>query len=239
MVSQETIVRPTTSIGCLILISCFSIGATAKDVAQEDGEFRILVGGKEIGSERYVLAVTGDSASSTSILEFKNPANAGQKVHMESKLDMDGRFRPRTYRLSSDVGGIKGSIVGTFSPNQVMFEYSSGTTPTKKGLLVGNDYTILDTNLFHHFVFLVRLFKFESKEKFQRFEVVIPQEADFGVLKISEMNKESLILKGKRTETWHLQVDSGALVIHLWVDKQRILHKISVPSSGIEVLRVS
>jgi len=119
-----------------------------------------------------------------------------------------------------------------------MFEYNNGSTPTKKGLLVGNDYTILDTNIFHHFIFLVRLYNFDSKEKLQRFEVVIPQEADSGVLKISEANRETLSIGPKKVEARHLQVDSGALLIHLWVDRQLVLLKISVPSSGIEVVRV-
>ena len=228
-----------TRIVWLTLYSSVAITAAAKEVSQEEGEFKIMVGGKEIGTEKYVVALLGDSASSSSLLDFKNPANPEQKVRMESKLDMDGQYRPRSYRLSTDIGGKKGAIAGSFSPNQVMFEYSSGAAPTKKGLLVGKDYTILDTNLFHHFVFLVRLFKFDSKESVQRFEVVIPQEADSGVLKISESNRETLVVNGKKIEAHHLQVDSGALVIHLWVDKQRILHKISVPSSGIEVLRVS
>jgi hypothetical protein len=228
-----------TRIAWLILVSAGGIQTAAKDAVQEQGEFKILVDGKEIGTERYVLAVAGESASSTSILDVKNPANAGKKEHMESKLDMDGQFRPLNYRLTKDVDGKKLSIVGFFSPNQAMFEYSSGTVPIKKGLLVGNDYTILDTNLFHHFVFLVRLFKFDSKEKIQRFEVVIPQAIDSGILKVSEMDRETLVVKGKKTETRRLQIDSGALLIHLWIDKQRVLQRISVPGSSIEVLRES
>jgi hypothetical protein len=204
----------------------------------EEGEFKIVVQGKEVGSEHYVLAATENSASSSSVLNFRNPSNAQQKVQMESKLDMDGHFRPRSYQLRSDVDGKKGSIVGTFNPNAAMFEYQGGPAPTKKGLLVGNDYTILDTNMFHHFIFLVRLYNFDSKEKLQRFEVVIPQEADSGVLKISEANRETLSIGEKKVETRHLQVDSGSLLIHLWVDKQLVLHKISVPSSGTDVVRV-
>ena len=132
-----------TRIAWLILVSAGGIQTAAKDAVQEQGEFKILVDGKEIGTERYVLAVAGESASSTSILDVKNPANAGKKEHMESKLDMDGQFRPLNYRLTKDVEGKKVSIVGFFSPNQAMFEYSSGTVPIKKGLLVGSDYTIL------------------------------------------------------------------------------------------------
>jgi hypothetical protein len=223
----------------LWLIALPALVSTGGKAGQEEGEFKIVVQGKEIGSEHYVLAVTENSASSTSVLNFRNPSNTQQKVQMESKLDMDGHFRPRGYQLRSNVDGKKGSIVGTFNPNAAMFEYQGGSTPIKKGVLVGNDYTILDTNLFHHFIFLVRLYNFDSKEKVQRFEVVIPQEADSGVLKISEAKRETLSIEGKKVETRHLQVDSGSVLIDLWIDRQGVLHKISVPSSGTDVVRVS
>lgn len=210
-----------------------------KGAPAEEGTFEISFQGKEIGTERYTLAVVGDSATSSCLLDFRNPANTRQRVRLESKLEMDSRFRPRSYTLRSDVDGKKGTIVGTFSPNEVFLEYGHEGKPKKTGLLVGKDYTILDTNIFHHFVFLVRLFKFENQEANQRFEVVIPQAADSGVLKASELEMETLRVGSKKTECHHLLLDSGSLVIHLWVDKHRILRKIAIPSLSLEVSRTS
>jgi hypothetical protein len=216
-----------------------SEGLDENGAPAEEGTFRISVQGKEIGTERYTLAVVGDSASSSCLLDFRNPANTRQRVRLESKLEMDSHFRPRSYSLRSDVDGKKGTIVGTFPPNEVFLEYGHEEKPKKTGLLVGKNYTILDTNIFHHFVFLVRLFKFDKPESDQRFEVVIPQAADSGVLKASELEKETLLVGSKKTECHHLLLDSGSLVIHLWVDKQRILRKIAIPSLSLEVSRTS
>lgn len=223
----------------LVLLSTGSIIGKGKNPAREEGVFEIYVAGKEIGTEKYVLVVGEDSASSSSFLDFRNPADSRQKVQLESKLEMDGRFRPRNYRLNSDVDGKKGSILGTFPPQMAMFEFASGGTPRKSGLLVGNEFTILDTNVFHHFCFLARLFKFEAKDKMQRFEVVIPQEADSGFLNIGEVGRETVVVKGKKSDTHLLQVDSGAKTIRLWIDGHHVLHKIAVPSLQIEVVRVS
>jgi hypothetical protein len=214
-------------------------GLDEKTAQAEEGTFQISLNGKEIGTERYTLAIAGDSASSSCQLDFRNPANTRQRVRLESKLEMDNRFRPRSYRLRSEVDGKKGAIVGTFHPNEVFLEYGHEGKPKKTGLLVGKNYTILDTNIFHHFVFLVRLFRFDNQEAGQRFEVVIPQAADTGVLKASELEKETLLVGSKKTECHHLMLDSGSVVIHLWVDKQRILRKISIPSLSLEVSRSS
>jgi hypothetical protein len=102
---------------------------------------------------------------------------------------------------------------------------------------VGNEYTLLDTNIFHHFIFLARLFSSDRKDKPQQFEVVVPQEQDSGFVFISEIGKEDIEVRGKKTNTRHLRIDSGALKIEIWVDNQRLVQKISVPGRGIEVLR--
>jgi hypothetical protein len=96
---------------------------------------------------------------------------------------------------------------------------------------------VLDTNIFHHFAFLARLFSFDNKGKPQQFEVIIPQEQESGFVTVSEVGKETLNVGGKKKDTRILQVDSGSLQIRLWIDSQYFLEKISVPGRGIEVIR--
>ncbi len=204
---------------------------------REDGEFRIYASGKEIGTEKYVIVSSQGAVSSTSFLDFRNPADRHQKIQLETKLEMDGGYLPKSYQLKSNVDGQKGMIQGVFSQGQAMFEYVAGEVPRKEGLLVGDHYTILDTNIFHHFVFLVRLFKYGAKEKEQRFEVVIPQEQQNGLLRISEQGSESIAVHGRKIRAHRLCVDSGSVKIYLWVDENRILRKLTVPGREIEVLR--
>ena len=220
---------------CLVLICVALPCAQAQKIAREEGEFKIQLSGSEIGSEKFIILTSDAATTSSSTLEFRNPGEKRQRVQIETKLEMDGRFVPRSYLLKSDVEGKKGTILGNFTPNQAMFEYGGGAQ--KSGLLVGADFTILDTNIFHHFIFLARLFKFGSRDKSQRFEVVIPQERDSGFLNVREMPKETLTLRGRKLDAHHLQLDSGALQIQLWLDNGHILQRISVPSKGLHVIR--
>lgn len=227
---------------CVAQISCAGLSVSVfawpqeAKVNREEGEFKILVGDKEIGGEKYTIVDTADSSSSSSVLEFRNPEQLHQKMRFESKLTMDGHYLPRSYELESDIDGKKGSIIGTFPPNEALFEYRTGDAPRKTGLLTGDKFTILDTNIFHHFIFLARLYDF-SGEKTQKFEVVIPQEDDSGVLKITRLAKDTITVKGKRIGAHQLQIDSGTLVIQIWVDDKHILHKIAVKDKGLEILR--
>ena len=80
----------------------------------------------------------------------------------------------------------------------------------KTGLLVGDKYVLLDENVFHHLIFLARLFDLNSSAKYQSFEVVIPQELDDGIVKISDSGKEKTSVRGKDKELHHLKLDSGS-----------------------------
>ena len=229
-----------------LLAGCMLAGAVAgmlqakagtKKPSAEDGEFVIFYSAKEIGSEKFAIHATAESAASSSVLEFRNPAESGQKVRMETKLEMDANYLPRSYVLKSDVNGVKGSITGNFAPNQVMFDFEGNGTSRRSGLLLPNRYTVLDSNIYHHFIFLVRLFDFDSKEKTQRFEVLVPQENDSGILKVSELRRAEMVLRGKKREVRVLQAASDALQLQLWVDRDGVLQKISVPSKGLEVVR--
>ncbi|NWG14097.1 MAG: hypothetical protein HXY20_11245 [Acidobacteria bacterium] len=203
----------------------------------EQGEFSILWDGKEIGSETYVIQDSTDSCVSTSILDFHNPTESRQKVRMETRLEMGRNYVPRAYLLKSDVDGTRGTMTGSFAPNQAMFQYVGGGKPQKRGLLVGNKYTVLDSNIYHHFIFLARLFERGGGEKAQEFEVVIPQEMESGALRMRPLRRETLAVRGKKREVRVLQLDTGALEIHLWVDRDGLLQRISVPARALEILR--
>jgi hypothetical protein len=220
----------------LVMLSPVVATAWQAKANREEGEFKIFVGGKEIGSEKFVIVSSQDSSSSSSILEFRNPDQQRQRMHFESKLEMNGQYTPRSYELKSDVDGKKGVIAGTFPPNEAIFEYRSGEASKKEGLLVGDKFTILDTNLFHQFIFLARLYDFGG-DKTQKFQVVIPQESDSGLLKITRLNKETIRVRNKKVQAHQLQIDSGAIVIMIWIDDKHVLYKIAVSEKNLEVVR--
>jgi hypothetical protein len=58
-----------------------------------------------------------------------------------------------------------------------------------------------------------------------------------GILKVNEVGIEETSLRDKKRKLHHLKIDSGALLIDLWVDDRNTLHKIELPSKGIEVIR--
>jgi hypothetical protein len=210
-----------------------------KSAQREDSQFNIYIAGKEAGKERYTILTSAVSISSSSTLEFQQPGKKGGKVRIETQLTADSRFLPKSYQLKSDIDGKKATVVGEFTENQVMFQTNENGNIRKSGLMVGDKYLILDTNIFHHFIFIARAFDLNDRNKSQSFEVIVPQELDRGVLRVSNLGIEKTSVRGKEKELYHLKADSGQLQIDLWIDSQKILHKISIPTKKVEVVRIN
>ncbi len=227
------------SAGVILTFTASGPIGIATGSARLEGEYAIYSSGRRIGVEKYVLVIAGDTIASSSTLDFRNPGAGNQRVALETRMETDVEGVPHSYELKSEIEGQKGIIRGTFAPNQVIFDYSGGGVSFRSGLLVGKRYTILDTNVFHHFIFLARAYDYNGGDKAQSFEVVIPQEKDTGSLQIREIGEEKIPSGDKQINVTKLLVDSGLLQIYLWVDRQRIPRKISVPSKGIEVLHVN
>jgi hypothetical protein len=217
--------------------SLSNIGADYEEMAHEQAQFDIYIAGKEIGKEEFLILSSDDSVSTHSTANIRNPADRHQNVRIETELKANGLFQPQDYRLHSTLNGQEGSIVGKFSEGEAMFEFSAGGSPSKRGLLVGDRYIILDTNVFHHFIFVTRLFDFDSSERSQSFEVVVPQELDSGILNVSNIGIEKIQVSGGKMDLHHLKADSGVLLIDLWVDDRGILYKIALPDKQVEVIR--
>jgi hypothetical protein len=209
-----------------------------KKLELEESRFDIYVDEKQIGYEEFSVRTSADSIESKSVVNFRDPGKSRKKVQMETELTMDSHCLPRAYLLRTDVEGQKGTVTGTFTPGEANFEYKGSGNPMKRGLLVGSRYVILDTNIFHHFIFVARLFDMGAGDT-QTIEAVIPQELESGKLKVNEIGVEVVPIRGKKMTLHHLRADSGMLYIDLWVDDQKILYKIAMPTKKIEVIRRS
>jgi|WetSurMetagenome_2_1015567.scaffolds.fasta_scaffold43349_2 hypothetical protein len=220
------------------ILSAVSVRSGEQASSREESQFSINIAGKEVGKEKFTILTSAENISSSSILEFQENGKKGHKMRIETQLTTDAQFVPKAYQLKTDTDGQKGSIRGTFAPAEAMFEISGSGAPRKSGLLVGDHYQILDSNVFHHYAFIARAFDYNGNEKSQSFEVVVPQELDRGVLKVSNAGMEKTSLRGKTKNLYHLKADSGQLMLDLWVDEQRILHKIEIPAKKIEIIRM-
>ncbi|MBN2336989.1 MAG: hypothetical protein JXP48_00500, partial [Acidobacteria bacterium] len=220
----------------LVLFVLFPLCARGSEPAREEGEFEIRIDGEEVGREKYSIEVRPDGVVSVSTGTLRNVVMGEERVKVETRLEMDPHYMPRSYRVTTSAGERKGMLEGTFSPGQADFRYLLEGTPRKSGLLLDEYYTVLDANVFHHFAFVGRLFDFDDGGA-QALDVVIPQELDNGTVVIRDAGREPTEIRGREKRLRHLKLDSGRLLIDLWLDDGRVLQKIGLPQRRIEVVR--
>ena len=205
--------------------------------SREKSQFDIYMNDKKIGEEKYSIEVSPDSISSKSTVKFKDPSNKRQEIKIETTLSMDSHYMPLTYKAKTMAGKDDKEMKCTFAPGYTDCVYRGVGEEKKVGLMAGASYTILDANIFHHFIFIARLFDFSDASESQSIEVVNPQEVETGILKINNVGSEEISLRNKKKELYHLEVDSGQLQIDLWIDKEHMLYKIALPTKHIEIIR--
>lgn len=224
-------------LGLIIPMLSLTFALDAEQAPQrEESKFDIYVDDKDIGSEKFSIITSADAVESASVVDFRDPGKTRKRVRMETQLSMDSHYMPRSYLLRTDVEGQKGTITGTFTPGEATLDYKGSGNPMRRELPAGNRYILLDTNVFHHYVFIARLYDLRAGGT-QTIEAVIPQELDGGKLKISETGLERLSIRGKNMDLHHLNADTGLALIDLWIDDQKILYKIALPANKIEVIR--
>ena len=226
---------------CLLAFLCASsvIAAESRAAANEESRFRIFVNGAEVGQEQFSITHSGGDLKSNSTLEFKTTGLRRQHVRIETQLVADENFLPKSYHVRTDVDGNKTAISATFVPGQAAFEFLANGIPRKSGIIVGDRFLVLDTNVFHHFNFIAQQFDLNQMDKTQSFEVVIPQELNVGILKVRWAGSETVSINGKSRNLNRLIADTGAVQIHLWIDEKKILYKIAFPAKRIEAVRKS
>jgi hypothetical protein len=224
-------------IAAMLLLLCIPALGPRGDPrsSSEKGKFDIYVAGKKIGQEKFEIQNSANSIHSSSVLNFRDPARRNERVRIETELTMDPEYVPKSYRLSTDIGGRKVTMTGNFIAGQADFEYWVDGISRKRGLLVGDRFIMLDTNVFHHFAFAAKLFDFKTRNPFSM-EVVVPQELANGIINVFDAGTEEISLKGKARMLNHLKVDSGSLLIDLWADDQGNLYKIALPAKGLEAI---
>jgi hypothetical protein len=231
--------RLQNSCGTVLLLVALLLpmaGAGDNKTSREEARFDIYVADKKAGQEKFSIERSPDSIRSNSSMSFSDPGTK-QKIQIETNLSMDGQYKPLSYKVKAITAGHDNPLECKFTPGQVDIRYWAGGKLNKGGLLVGDRFAILDTNVFHHYIFVERLFDFSSKAKSQQVEVVIPQETDKGILKISHVGIEKVSIGGKNRDLRHLRADSGSVLIDLWVDDNHALYKIAIPAKRIEVIR--
>jgi hypothetical protein len=203
----------------------------------DEGTFRLLVGGREAGTETFSIRQSGSGDRAVVIAQGRVVlADGGGGEQVTSSLQLSGSpLRPAAYDLQvegEDTERIAGRVVGgRFSARIVrpageqMREY-----------LVSDGAVIADEGVAHHYYFLAQRVGGESG----RIPVVIPRSSRQVWAQVTVAGTEAVQVAGRSVQARRLDVQlEGGAAAQVWVDAQDRVLRVAIPSKDFVAERTA
>jgi hypothetical protein len=228
-----------TSFAFVALLVTGSAGSAAAQAGTsiDEGTFRLLVGGQEVGTETFSIRQTGTGAEAVVTARGRVVLDTQRgPEELAATLQLAGAaLRPAAYELSlegADAQRIAGRVVGgRFSARIV-----SPTGEHGREYLVSEGAVVLDEGVAHHYHFLSRRVDAGSA----RVPIVIPRESRQVWAEVTIGGTESITVGGRSVQARRLTVSpQGGTPRHVWVDAQHRVLRLEIPERTFVAVRTA
>src|SRR5690606_11819836 len=232
---QEDSMRPkwrSTLARLAIILAAVSspAAARAQTISLDEGAFRIIMGGREVGRETFVIRQSGSGSGAVIIAQGRVVLDTiGGAAELSPSLEVVGAsLRPAAYQVEvrgPDAQRIAGRLVGgRFSARIV-----SAAGEQMREYLASDGAVLLDETIAHHYYFLARRL---DGAPF-RVPVIIPRQSRQVSAGVTPRGTENIVIGGERVQARRMSVEpaSGA-VRHVWVESQGRVLRVEIPARG-------
>jgi Protein of unknown function (DUF620) len=202
----------------------------------EAGKLAIYMGGSEMANETYTVkksdrGVEIDGSGSAMIGTLKI---AIERFYVRT----DSKYQPVEAIAKAKLGTIPMNVATTFHDGHASNQISNGQGDQSKDISVHNDAIVVNANLPLYPWTLLAMRADLNVHDPQQFPVYVLGQAEVNATVVAK-GRERVDFAGKSAELNHLAVsgstpDGQPISLDFWVDNNRKLIKIAVPSQGVE-----
>lgn len=218
--------RMLTIAGIALLVP---VALQAQTSTLDEGAFRLMVDGREIGTETFSIRQSGSGDRAVVIAQGRVVLADGGGEQVVSSLQLSGTpLRPAAYDLQvqgGDAERIAGRVVGgRFSARIVR---PSGEQ--MREYLVSDGAVIADEGVAHHYYFLAERVGAEGG----RVPLVIPRSSRQVWAEVSVTGGQNVQIGGRSVPARRLDVQpQNGAAAQVWVDAQNRVLRVAIPSSN-------
>ncbi|MBI4410234.1 MAG: hypothetical protein HY561_11030 [Gemmatimonadetes bacterium] len=222
-------------LGIVCFLPLLNGGTVAQTITLDEGEFRLTVAGREVGSETFTIRQNGTGMNAIIIAQGRvNAAPTEGAQELSASLEVAGAtLRPIAYQVAvqgAQQERIAGRVVGgrfsarIFSPaGEMMREY-----------LASEGAVLLDEGVAHHYYFLAR----RLADGRVRVPLIVPRQSRQVTASVTEQGSETVTVAGQRVEGRRLVVQiEGSAERHVWVDAQGRVLRLEIPARNYSAER--
>lgn len=192
--------------------------ATAQTVTLDEGTFRLLIGGREVGTETFSIRQNGSGADAVIIARGRVvlDTDPGARQLTSSLQLAGGTLRPAAYDVKLE-GADARQIAGRVAGGRFSARIVSSAGENMREYLVSEGAVVVDEGIAHHYYFLARRLGDAGSA---RIPIVVPQDSRQLVAEVTAGARESVRVGGGSVEGRRLTVSAGGEDRTVWVDAE-------------------
>jgi len=196
----------------------------------DKGKLRITVNSQLVGSEDFEISPSGDAWIEHSSMSAHAP---GGDVKATGQLRLSADGVPIRYDWSAEAQKKATGFVDFVSGMAKCLANLGGASPLRKDFTFASPrVAVLDNNLYYQFAVLARLYDWNAGGV-QTFPVLIPQDMVPGSISVESLGPQ----ESGNAKYQAMRVSSPDLEIMIYLDANRRMMRLEVPSSNVTIER--
>jgi hypothetical protein len=203
----------------------------------DEGTYRILIGGQEVGMETFSIRRTGSGASAVVLAKGRVVVDANKgNTQINATVQLSGpSLRPAAYEMEVRGGEAQG-IRATVRGSRVSARIVSPAGENMREYLVSDGAVLIDEGVAHQYYFLARQVGTTSTSV----PIVMPRQSKQVAASVTYRGEESVAVGGGNVTARHIVVQpAGSAAVDVWADAEGRILKISIPSRNYVAVRTA
>ncbi|MEO5510598.1 MAG: hypothetical protein ABIV28_02365 [Longimicrobiales bacterium] len=203
----------------------------------DEGTYRVMVGGIEVGMETFTIRQNGSGADAVVIAKGRvvlEASKGGSQIQATVQLSGQG-LRPAAYEVEvrgADAQGIRATVRGSRVSARIM----SSAGENQREYLVSDGAVLVDEGVAHQYYFLARRAGTGSISV----PIVMPRQSRQVTASVTFKGDEQVTIAGRSVAARHLTVQpQGSAAVEVWADSEGRILKVEIPSRQYVAIRTA
>lgn len=199
----------------------------------DQGTFRILVKGREVGRETFTIRQTTAGADAVVIAQGHAVLNHQQ---LTASLEMSGNpLRPETYQVQV-TGDDAQRIAARIAGDRFSAQISSPAGEAMHEYLASSGALVIDDGLAYQYYFLAR----QVGDASRTVPLLVPRENRQIMAQVAQAGTAPLDVGGTTVQARHLVITpTGSDKRDIWADSDGRILKVEIPAEGYVAIRTA
>jgi hypothetical protein len=208
--------------------------ASAQAVTVDEGEFRILVDGREAGTESFSIRRSGSGADAqiiaTAEIQMQVPEG---RVDLRPALQASGQAMAVSAYQVKVSGYQQEEIYVTLGDRRFRTQIRTERGEQEREYRAAEGTLLLDSGVAHQYYFVNLRFPSEGG----RVPVIVPREGRQFTLTVTVVGTTTIEIEGAALTARHLRLEGNGGPREVWVDEEGRVLRVRHPDAGYEAIR--